>query len=109
MDSSKSILSLYTTHHYDRLFFSIRHNLSYLSSENGLNGEYPAIVEMEATISKLEYTLKDTDVESDPILTHLIKQVVDSLRAKMAIKRIRWAEQERNDGECQCGTCPRYT
>ena len=64
---------------------------------------------MEATISKLEYTLKDGDVEANPILSHLIKQVVDGLREVMSIKRIRWAEQERNDGNCPCGQCPRYT
>ena len=64
---------------------------------------------MEQAISRLEYSLKDQDVESDPVLTTLIKQVVDSLRAKLEIKRIRWAEQEMEMGDCPCGQCPRYT
>jgi len=60
-------------------------------------------IEMEQAISRLEYSLKDQDVEADPVLTTLIKQVVDSLRAKMVIKKIRWAEQERELGDCPCG------
>jgi hypothetical protein len=61
------------------------------------------MVEMEQTISRLEYCLKDNEVEADPVLQILIKQVVESLRAKMAIKRLRWAEQEMAMGDCPCG------
>ena len=60
---------------------------------------------MEQAISRLEYSLKDQDVEADPVLTTLIKQVVDSLRTKLAIKKTRWAEQEMEMGDCPCGQC----
>lgn len=58
---------------------------------------------MEATISKLEYTLKDDDVKAQSYLTHLIQQVIESLQKVMASKRQRWAEQEQKDGGCPCG------
>lgn len=63
---------------------------------------------MERTISSLEYTLKDCDVESNPVLITLIKQVVNGLREIMAVKRVRWREQEKADDLCPCGNCPRY-
>ena len=58
---------------------------------------------MDATISKLEYTLKDTDVQSSLLLTQQIQQVLKALREVMASKRQRWAEQEEKDGSCPCG------
>ena len=58
---------------------------------------------MDATISKLEYTLKDEDIQSSPLLTQQIQQVVKALREVMMMKRQRWVEQEEKDGSCPCG------
>ena len=58
---------------------------------------------MDATISKLEYTLKDEDIQSSPLLTQQIQQVVKALREVMMMKRQRWAEQEEKDESCPCG------
>lgn len=58
---------------------------------------------MDATISKLEYTLKDQDVQSQPYLVHQIKEVIMTLKKIMATKRARWAQEEKTDGTCPCG------
>lgn len=58
---------------------------------------------MDATISKLEYTLKDEDIQSSPLLTQQIQHVVKALREVMMMKRQRWTEQEEKDESCPCG------
>lgn len=59
---------------------------------------------MEETIKKLEYTLKDHDVKSNPYLTHQIQSVVESLRVVMELKKTRWEHDEVAMGECPCNS-----
>lgn len=59
---------------------------------------------MEQTISKLEYTLKDHDVKSNPYLSHQIRSVVESLRQVMEVKKTRWKHEEVDMGICPCGS-----
>lgn len=63
----------------------------------------PLTNRMDATIAKLEYTLKDMDVGEMPLLTLRIQEVVDGLKGVMAMKRRRWAEEEMEMGDCPCG------
>jgi hypothetical protein len=58
---------------------------------------------MDATITNLEYTLKDKDVQSQDALVPMIQEVVRLLRQTMTEKRRRWAEEEKEMGDCPCG------
>ena len=58
---------------------------------------------MDATIATLEYTLKDKDVQSQDALVPMIEEVVRLLRQTMTEKRRRWAEEEKEMGDCPCG------
>ena len=58
---------------------------------------------MDDTIRKLEYTLKDHDVKSNPYLCHTLAVAISSLREVMELKRARWKHEEELDGNCPCG------
>jgi hypothetical protein len=58
---------------------------------------------MDATITNLEYTLKDKDVQSQDALVPMIQEVVRLLRQTVTEKRRRWAEEEKEMGDCPCG------
>jgi hypothetical protein len=58
---------------------------------------------MDATISKLEYTLKDQDISSSPYLVQHITETIRILREVMEYKRKRWAQEEKEMGHCPCG------
>jgi len=58
---------------------------------------------MEDTISKLEYTLKDHDVKTNPYLCHTLAVAISSLREVMELKRVRWKHEEALAGDCPCG------
>jgi len=60
---------------------------------------------MEHTISRLEYTLKDSDVKANHELVILIHRVIGSLRQVLAEKHVRWEQEEKDMGDCPCGTC----
>jgi hypothetical protein len=58
---------------------------------------------MEATIANLEYTLKDVDVQGQPVIQRMIHDVITALRKVMVVKKTRWAQQESEMGPCRCG------
>ena len=58
---------------------------------------------MDATISKLEYTLKDQDISASPYLVQHITETVRLLRGVMEYKRKRWEQEEKEMGHCPCG------
>jgi hypothetical protein len=58
---------------------------------------------MEATIAKLEYTLKDQDIQGEPVIIRMIEDVMVALQKVMVVKRHRWAEEEKEMGDCPCG------
>ncbi len=58
---------------------------------------------MDATISKLEYTLKDQDITASPYLVQHITETIRLLRGVMEYKRKQWAKQEEEMGHCPCG------
>ena len=60
---------------------------------------------MEHTISRVEYTLKDADVKANEELVVLLQRVVVSLQAILAKKHERWEQEEKEMGDCPCGTC----
>ena len=60
---------------------------------------------MEHTISRLEYTLKDADVKANEELVFLIQRVINSLHHTLAKKHERWEQEEKEMGDCPCGTC----
>jgi hypothetical protein len=64
------------------------------------------MVEMDATISKLEYTLKDADISASPYLVQHITETIRLLRGVMEYKRKQWTKQEEEMGGCPCGGCP---
>lgn len=57
---------------------------------------------MEQAIARLEWTLKDVDVSADEELVALLQKVIAKLRWVMAVKRERWAKQEKEMGACPC-------
>jgi hypothetical protein len=61
------------------------------------------MVEMDATISKLEYTLKDADISASPYLVQHITETIRLLRGVMEYKRKQWTKQEEEMGGCPCG------
>ena len=58
---------------------------------------------MEAVISSLEYTLKDSDIQGQPVIIRMIEDVITALRKVMVVKRTRWTEEEEKMGPCPCG------
>jgi hypothetical protein len=58
---------------------------------------------MEATIATLEYTLKDIDVQGQPVIQQMIRDVLTALRKVMVVKKARWREEEEKMGPCPCG------
>lgn len=60
---------------------------------------------MEHTISRIEYTLKDSDVKANEELVVLLQRVVVSLRDVLAKKYERWEQEEKEMEACPCGTC----
>ena len=58
---------------------------------------------MDGTIAKLEYTLKDGDVQAQPALVYMIQEVAQRLKETMMLKRRRWADEEKEMGDCPCG------
>ena len=58
---------------------------------------------MDATISKLEYTLKDADISASPSLVQHITETIRLLRGVLEYKRKQWAEKEEKMGGCPCG------
>ncbi len=78
--------------------------LSYLSSvENRLKSGHPPLIDMDATIRNLEYTLKDQDITASPYLVQHITETIRLLREIMILKRKRWAQEEKEMGHCKCG------
>jgi hypothetical protein len=78
--------------------------LSYLSSvENRLKSGHPPLIDMDATIRNLEYTLKDQDISSSPFLIQNITETIRLLRGVMEYKRKQWMKQEEEMGGCPCG------
>ena len=61
------------------------------------------LIEMDDTISRLEYALKDHDVKSNPYLCHTLAVAISSLREVMELKRTRWKHEEALAGDCPCG------
>jgi hypothetical protein len=60
---------------------------------------------MEATIATLEYTLKDIDVQGQPVIQRMITDLVAALKKIMLVKRTRWAQEEKEMGDCPCKGC----
>lgn len=60
---------------------------------------------MEHTISRLEYTLKDSDVKANEELVILIHRTIGGLRQVLADKYVRWEQEEKDMGDCPCGNC----
>lgn len=60
---------------------------------------------MEHTIRRLEYTLKDADVKANEEMTILIQRVINSLHHTLTKKHERWEKEEKEMGDCPCGTC----
>jgi hypothetical protein len=58
---------------------------------------------MEGTIANLEYTLKDVDVQGQPVIQQMIQDLVTALQKVMVVKKARWAQQESELGGCPCG------
>ena len=58
---------------------------------------------MEATIAALQYTLKDMDIQGQPVIQQMIEDLVTALRKVMVVKKARWAEEEMKMGDCPCG------
>ena len=60
---------------------------------------------MENTVANLEYVLKDVDVQGQPVIQQMIQDVIAALQKVMVVKRARWAQEEKEAGNCPCGDC----
>ena len=58
---------------------------------------------METTIAKLEYVLKDHDIQGQPVIQQMIQNVITALQKVMVVKRARWQEEDEKDMICKCG------
>jgi hypothetical protein len=58
---------------------------------------------MENIIATLQYTLKDVDVQGQPVIIQMIQNVITALQKVMVVKRSRWAEEDEKDMRCKCG------